>query len=255
MPVPLAVGGSRIHGDESVAVWQDRIDASEVVLRHGVPCARELRCLFDAMRRAADRREAVVAMDMMAAAGLVSIRRMSCYRRTRTGWLGAPQVDSALQLANEHSRSPNETRMRLIWILDASLPVPQVNRPVFDHTGRLLGVADLLDVQAGVVGEFDGADHRKARQHSSDLAREDRFRRHGLEFFRISGPDLGNLDRVVARMLATHRRALWEPTTTRRWTTVPPPWWEDPLSLDEILDRRDLIREIHLAEEQVRGMH
>jgi hypothetical protein len=126
-------------------------------------------------------------------------------------YLGAPQVDWALQMASEHSRSPNETRMRLIWVLDASLPVPLVNRPVFDRADACWGVADLLDVRAGVVGEFDGADHRQARQHSADLAREDRFRRQGLEFFRISDPDLADVDRVVGRMLTTRRRARGSP--------------------------------------------
>jgi hypothetical protein len=209
MPVPLVVGRSRVRGDESVTVWRDRIEPAEVAVRYGVPCARPLRALFDAMRRAEERREAVVDMDMMAAAELVSVGRMDDYRRTRIGWLGAPQVDWALRLASEHSRSPNETRMRLIWVLDASLPRPLVNRPVFDPAGRLLGVADLLDLEAGVVGEFDGADHREARRHSADLAREDRFRRHGLEFFLISGPDLLDVDRVVGRMIGSRRRARW----------------------------------------------
>ena len=253
VPVPLAVGRRHVRGDGSVAVWRDRIDPTEVVTRHGVPCASELRSLFDAVRRAGDRREAVVDIDMMAAAELVSIRRLDGYRATRAGWLGAPQVDWALRLACEHSRSPNETRMRLIWVLDASLPTPLVNRPVFDLAGRLLGIADLLDVEAGVVGEFDGADHRLARRHSADLAREDRLRRHGLELFRISGPDLADVDRVVARMLATRRRALWEPPGARRWTVAAPPSWEDPLSLDEILDRNDLMREIHLAEQEAQA--
>src|SRR3954447_802486 len=66
---------------------------------------------------------------------------------------------AALDLASEDSRSPNETRMRLVWVLDAGLPVPAVNQPVYDLDGRLLGVADLLDVAAGVVGEYDGEDH------------------------------------------------------------------------------------------------
>lgn len=73
--------------------------------------------------------------------------------------------------------------MRLIWVLDAILPPPSVNSPIYDLTGRLLGIADLLDLQAGVVGEFDGAEHRGARRHTEvdqrDLIAERSVRRLG----------------------------------------------------------------------------
>ena len=131
-------------------------------------------------------------MDMMAAAELVSIKRQRDYVSSHPGRLGVPVARQALDLASEDSRSPNETRMRLVWVLDAELPPPLVNKPVFDLNGRLLGVADLLDPQAGVVGEFDGAEHRAARRHTADVEREDRLRRHGLEVFRVTG--LGLLD-------------------------------------------------------------
>ncbi len=48
-------------------------------------------------------------------------------------------------LASEHSRSPNETRLRLIVELDAGITALHVNCPVHDRDGRLLGIADLLD--------------------------------------------------------------------------------------------------------------
>ena len=78
------------------------------MVRFGIPCVRELRALFDAMRFASDRREAVAAMDMMAAALLVSIARMRGYVATHPGWRGVPQVSAALELASERSKSPNE---------------------------------------------------------------------------------------------------------------------------------------------------
>ena len=77
--------------------------------------------------------------------------------------------------------------MRLIWVLDAGLPPPRCSRPVFDRSGRLIGYPDLLDVDAGVVGEYDGADHRRALRHSRDVAREEDFRRAGLEYFKVTG--------------------------------------------------------------------
>jgi very-short-patch-repair endonuclease len=187
----------------------------------------------------------VVSIDMMAAAERASVRRARAYASRHPGTVGMPVVTRALDLASEYSRSPNETRTRLLWVLDARLPPPRCNQAVFDRAGRLLGFADLLDVEAGVVGEFDGADHRGAGRHTSDLAREERFRRVGLEVFRVTGLDLLHPERVVDRMRATRTRARWELDVQRRWTIRPPCWWEEPPTLDEILDRRDALWDFH----------
>lgn len=222
-----------------MAFSYDRLDPSEVVVRFGIPCTRQQRALFDEMRTAVDLREAVVAIDMMAAAEVTSIARMSDYLSTRERWNGVPQARAALRLASERSASPNETRMRLIWELDAELPRPLVNQPVFDLNGRLLGIADIFDPVAGVVGEFDGADHRGARRHSSDVDREAGFRDHDLEFFRVTGLDIPDRALVSRRMLSSRSRARWLAEGRRPWTIEPPPGWVSEPTLDEILDERD----------------
>ena len=239
-PVPLALGPrGDVRPDASVVLDRDRLDPQEVVVRRGIACTRVPRALFDAMRRRENRREAVVDMDMAAAAELTSLRRQQAYVATRAGWTGVAQVRWALALASEHSRSPNESRMRLVWLLDAGLPPPLVNQPVHDRAGRLLGVADLLDVEAGLVGEFDGADHRGATQHSRDVGREERFRRAGLEMFHVTGPDLHDTRLVARRMLSSRARARWLAPTERRWVVEPPRGSESEWTLDERLDHRD----------------
>ena len=245
LPVPLATGGPAIRGDKQVSVSRDRLPPEEVRVRYGIPCTTALRALFDAMRSAPDLTEAVVDMDMAAAAEITSILRMRDYLGSKYRWTGLPQVHAALGLASERSRSPNETRTRILWVLGAGLPRPQVNCEVFDRSGRLLGIADLLDLEAGVAGEFDGAEHRRASRQTQDAAKEDMFGRHRLEMFRVTGLDLGHPDRVVSRMLATRARALWQPLEKRTWTIVPPPWWPVAPSLDDVLDHRDVMREIH----------
>ena len=71
LPVPLGLGSkAQIRGDESVALLRDPLVQAEVLNRHGIPCTRALRSLFDAARKAPEVREAVVAIDMMAAAEL-----------------------------------------------------------------------------------------------------------------------------------------------------------------------------------------
>ena len=200
LPVPLAVPPWRNPRDrEGVRLLRSPLAHTEIVIRQGVRCVLPARAAFDAMRTAKDEREATVVIDMMAAAEQTSIRRVRLYVDARPGWEGVQLVRVALDLADEDSRSPNETRLRLIWVIDAGLPRPQVNQPIWDLSGKLLGIADLLDEEAGLVGEFDGADHRGAVRQSKDEDRAGGFRDPDLEIFRVTGPDVWDPPRVVAR--------------------------------------------------------
>ena len=244
LPVPLAIGPrGNIRGDHRVHLLRDVLPADEVVRVHGIPCVIPERAAFDAMRTAADLTEAVVVMDMLALGEVTSLTRTRAYvasvgPRRR----GTPRVQAALALSSEDSWSPNESRMHMVWRREAGLPPPLLNRPVFDRRGRLLGYPDLLDVDAGLVGEYDGAAHRPAARHSRDVGREELLRRHGLEVFRVTGPDLRVPGRVRTRMLGARSRAKWLPEAERSWTITPPPGWDPGPTLDQRLDERDLKR-------------
>ena len=179
----------------------------------------------DELRRTRDVRDGVVAVDMAIAAGLVELPAMTAYVAARPAWTGVPLAREVLPLVDGDSRSPMESRMRLVWLLDAALPPPLCNKPVFDLAGNLLGYPDLLDEDAGVVGEYQGADHKEGARHRRDVRREDRFRDHGLEYFEVVGGDLHDRDLVVRRMLGARSRARWLPAGQRRWTLEAPLWW------------------------------
>ena len=223
---------------------QDRLDEDDLWWPLGIPCTRPARALFDEMRSLVDIRAAAVAADMTFASELVSIRRMRAYLERRAGWAGVGGVRAALELADEHSRSPGESRMRLMWVIDAGRPRPLCNRDVFDESGRLLGVADLLDPTAGVVGEYDGAEHARARRRSRDAGRDSLFRDHGLEVFRVTGWDERHPELVRDRIHAAYERA-HRNAVHRRWTLRQPPGRDVPLSLDDQLDLNDVMRELH----------
>ena len=193
----------------------------ETVVRHGVRGVPIARALFDEMRSSGDVKEAVVAMDMAAYSGLCSLRQMTDHLSTACGVAGVPLVRRALAVADEHSMSPQESRLRLAWQLDLRLPKPLVNVAVLDLTGRLIGYPDLLDADAGLVIEYDGADHRAARRHSDDVEREARLREVGLEVTRVTGSDLRRPELLHRRLLAARERAAFEPPEVRRWTLEP----------------------------------
>lgn len=245
LPVPLAIGATgNIRGSDEVLLLRDELPADEIVVVQGIPCVIAERAAFDGMRLAPDHSEAVVHMDMLAHGEVTSIRRTQAYVDARgAGRKGVTRVRAALADAREDSWSPNETRMRMPWRHEAGLPEPLLNAPLFDRRGRFLGRPDLLDVESGLVGEFDGADHRGALRHSRDVGREERLRRHGLEVCRITGPDLLVPGLVRSRILSARSRAKYLAEPARLWTTTPPPGWAVELSLDERLDQRDFQRD------------
>lgn len=246
LPVPLNPGpGHQLVPDVECTVSRDRLYAAELAVRQGIPCTVALRALFDEMRYSPGVRAAVVSMDMASAAELASLRMMAGYVEQHPAWTGVEQVRLALPLASERSLSPKETETRLIWVLDAGLPPPLCNVPVFTTHGRYVGRPDLLDLDAGVVGEFDGAEHRLGPRHTHDVEREDKFRRLGLEYFKITGLDLLDPGKVVDRMLATRRRAFFRPPAERAWTTAPPAWWTPDPSLEERIAERLWQEELH----------
>ena len=241
-PVPLLVPPeSNLRSLSGSTVSREPLGPEERAELYGVPTVVAVRGLFDEMRRGEDPREAVVAMDMAAAAELVSIREMTEYVAQHSTWRRARRVSWALTLASERSLSPGETRMRLIWMLDAGLCMPLVNQYVWDRRGKLLGIADILDPVAGVVGEYDGATHRRAGRHTSDVRREDLFRRAGLEYFKVTGMDIHDRSMVAERMLTTRARALAE-RRPRSWTMDAPAGWWFTDTAEDRLARRDRFR-------------
>jgi hypothetical protein len=233
-PVPLVVGRNPLRPDSRVTVGGSQLARSERLHRRGIWITTVQRALFDELRFMTSLREAVVLLDMVAAARVISVRLFSRYVAMRPAWTGVPFVRRVLPLGSDDCRSPQEARMWLVWVLDAGLERPLCNVPVFDRRGRLLGYPDLLDPVSGTVGEYDGADHRTRDRRRADITREQRFRDHGLEYFTVVGGDLRDRARVVRRMHAARARARFLPAEQTLWTLTPPPGWrprEEPVDV------------------------
>lgn len=226
LPVPIlrAGGGPRLNTPQSI-ISRAELGPEEHAMVRGLRCATPNRALFDEIRRAGSVRMGVVAVDMTLAAALTTLDSMCEDVVHRQAWTGVPLVREVMALASPHSRSPQESRMRLIWLLDAGLPDPLVNQPVFNTAGRLLGIPDLFDASTGLVGEYDGADHKDRDRHRRDVARAERFRNHGLEYFEVVGGDMTNRALCVERMLSAQRRASRISAADRGWTLEQPAWW------------------------------
>lgn len=231
LPVTLATGDSTIVAQPGFEISEEHLRPYDLTQVDGMPITRPLRSVTYLMRYARDLAEAVVALDMAAYNDLVSVAEVRAYQHTLPAWTGIARCRKATEHADENSWSPWESRIRLVWTEDAGLPRPLTNRPVFDRWGRHVGTPDLLDEEAGVVCEYDGALHLVGRQRRRDRDREEAFRRVGLEYVTVlAGDDRG---RVAARVLETRARARRVAPSRRAWTIEPPSWWIPTWTVDQ----------------------
>lgn len=220
-PIPLALGpAGRIREDSRAIVSYRALPAAERCERYGIAATIPERALLDHLRLVGDRVEAVVGMDMALAARITSKESFAAYAgghrrsdRARARWV--------LARCSADSLSPNETRLRMLLELEVGLTGLLVNHAVRDEDGRLLGVADLLCAEAGLVIEYDGADHRTPGQHARDIAKDEALREVGLEVLRVTSTDLRSPQRLADRVRRALARAEALPGWPRRWTVSP----------------------------------
>lgn len=236
VPVELMVPtGRNLRPRPGVLVRRRLLGPLEVEVVDGLPVTTVARALFDEIATRDDLWRAVQAIDMTAAARLISVWLFGLFAGECNARVGAPLVREAVALAVDESLSPREPWFRLVWVQLAGLPDPLVNHPVYDLRGRLIGVPDLFDADAGLVGEYSGEIHRGAVRHRKDVVREEDFRQHGLEHVEVVRGD--SVDDARRRILAARERALHLPPEERRWTVQRPVWDPAPETVDAYLER------------------
>src|SRR4051794_40285483 len=133
LPVVLVTAGDDIRPQPGIQISAERLNPRELTVHDELRMTIAVRSVSFEMRYAASVRAAVVAADMAMQADLVSLDEMWSFVSTLSGWTGVPRCREALALAHENSWSPRETsHLRLIWVVDAGLPWPLCNVPVFD---------------------------------------------------------------------------------------------------------------------------
>ena len=224
-PVPIVTGSACLRPGDRVTISREQLGAQERALVGGIWVTPPARALFDEIRRHRRLREAVADIEVAVAAGLIGFDEFAAYVADRNPWTGVGLARDAVALAGFGCWSRPEAQMALVWVLDAELPPPLCNVPVFDLHGRLLAIVDLFDPTSGCAGEYQGADHKDGERHRKDVAREQALRDAGAECFEVVGGDIADRELVVKRMHAARRRALDRPASQRLWTLDQPEWW------------------------------
>lgn len=225
---PVIVGLGFDAGRASTAevrYARDRLPASHRLQRFGLWVTTPERTAFDGARWAPDLVEAVVFLDQVAHGLSLDLQELSSWCRPGGWWSGVTQVREALLWADARSASPWESRLRMFYRREAALPRPAVNQPIFDRSGRLLGIADLFDEEAGLVTEFDGQDHRLRQQHRSDNIREEALEGTNLVVSRVDSLDLQQRAALAARLRARRAQGLQRDRRLDTWTLQEPEWW------------------------------
>jgi hypothetical protein len=188
-PIPLHVA-DRPDGSRTTTSGTEgcrrALDATDVVEIHGLRVTSPECTAFGLMRRSS-LVEATVVADAFLARRLVTQHGLMRYTRERRHWPHIRKVREAVELSHPLTRSPMETRLRLVLVL-GGLPEPFVNAPVHDASDRYVGRPDLLYLDPVLGLEYDGRQHADTVQ--VDLHRENGLLVAGIPLLRYTADDV-----------------------------------------------------------------
>ena len=234
LPVPVLLP-PRQHREHAHGIrYQQTKRPIRGELVHDIPVTMRLRTALDLARSAPTLTESVVPLDAFLGARLLTTDQL---RRGVERWpsgRGTCQLRAAVAQARVGVRNGWETRLRMFAVLELGLTDLEPNRAVFDQRGNLLGIPDLLDAEAALALEYDGATwrsdrtmgHRDREQHREDNAREERLERAGLIVVRAEKSDLTqHAARLGERILSARADGLRRDRSRDHWTLDEPDSW------------------------------
>jgi hypothetical protein len=222
----LALGDARhLSPRRGTQFWYDWLFDGDIVHADGLPVTRPVRAVCATALRARSLEDTVRVVDLAAADDLVSVGEVRAYAERLRGRPHTRRLRAALDLADENVWSPQEVTLRVRW--RACRPSVRLlcNPPLFARDGAHLFTPDLLDPEAGVVGQYDGAVHEATRVRRRDLRTEELCRELGLEVVSMISTDLRDLRSFDGRLEAAYGRAARR--RTQGWTLAQPAWWVD----------------------------
>ena len=123
-------------------------------------------------------------------AALSTMDELAKAARKFWGQRGVRNVRAALDRVRTDVDSRPETWTRLL-LVDAGLPEPIVNLPIFSAAGERLGKPDLVYPWARTLLEYEGDEHRVSKvRFRRDIARRERFEANGWRVIRVIPDDV-----------------------------------------------------------------
>lgn len=151
------------------------------------------RTLLDLSSRRAEI-DALISIDMAIRSEQTSASALASYAEAMRGRPGAWRLQK-LAAVSAPAESPMETRLRWL-LLEAGLPQPRVQVDLRDDDERFICRADLFYPSAGLVIEYDGANHRD--RLVEDDRRQNAILDAGFKLLRFTASDLDRAPMVAS---------------------------------------------------------
>lgn len=168
IPIELVYEHTHPYPTAGIVTRNERIADDEITCVEGIPVATIARTALD-LGRYQPRDRAIARLDALMRAAPFSNEEVLLLAKRYRGARGVKLLKDALPLVDGGAASPRETWLRLIYI-DAGLPKPRTQIPIYDTDGTLLRTVDMGWEAFKVLSEYDGDQHRTDRgQYVKDM--------------------------------------------------------------------------------------
>lgn len=176
------------HRQPGIRAHGDRIEDDEIIAIDGMAVtspprtALDLGCWYPITA-------AVAGIDALARATRIKAADVELLAGRYSGRRGIAQAREAIALFDSGAQSPKESWLRIV-LVQAGLPPPQTQIPVFDHFGEPVAYLDMGWEELKVAVEYDGEQHRTdRRQYTWDVRRLETLERLGWIIVRVVAGD------------------------------------------------------------------
>ena len=191
---------------DGIVVRNERVSDDELTWVAGLPVTTPARTAFD-LGRYLKRGQAIARLDALMRAAPFCVEDVMLLTKRYKGARGVAKLKAVLPLVDGGAASPQETRLRLLFI-DAGLPRPTTQIPVYDECGRFVRFLDMGWEDFMVGAEYDGDQHRTSRpQYVKDQRVWPKLRQLGWHVVRAIKEDRD--DDLV--------RQAWDAMASRGW--------------------------------------
>jgi hypothetical protein len=204
--IPIELILNCAHPPRGIVTRNERVADDEFTWAGQLRVATPARTALD-LGRYLRRGTAIERLDALMRATPFSAEEVLLLAKRYRGARGVRRVKDVLPLVDGGAASPRETALRL-WFIDAGLPRPTTQIPIYDHDGRHLRTVDMGWEEFMVAAEYDGDQHRTDRpQYVKDMRVIPKLERLGWIILRVIKED--RREEVVQRA--------WDAMVSRGW--------------------------------------
>jgi hypothetical protein len=186
--IPVELIWNNTRPPPGIIARDERLDNDEITTASCISVTTPARTAYD-LGRHLPRGEAIARLDALMRAAPFSMDDVLLLGQRHRRARGLKQLRAVLPLVDGGAGSPQETRLRLLFI-DAGFPRPTTQIPVVDGRGRLVRPVDMGWEDFMVAAEYDGEQHRTNRKaYVKDMRALEKLRRLGWIVIRVIKED------------------------------------------------------------------